>query len=406
MRCFILFFTLLMTTLPLRGMAEIEPDEHGSTLTLPETLGPHWVWLSDPIFRHSLLFDGDTGEHRGTVDATWSTSGRRPYVSRERGETYVVETVYARGHRGERRDFVTIYDSTTLAVRGEIEIPPTAADIGHGVGLATVLDGGRFLIVFNHDPANSVSVVDLEARRYVGEIVTAGCACVYPVGPHRFGTLCGDGTALLVDLDDTGRRARLARSEPFFDPVTDPLTEKGTRDGERWLFASFEGYLHEIDFSGDRPVRTARWSLFSDAERTDAWRIGGIQHLALHRATRRLYSLVHQGGPGTHKDAGTQIWVYDLEERQRVQIIDPPNLYPGFLRPQLDITRGGLLDWLLYLVLPNRGVHSVAVTQDDRPLLFVRHREIGATGVLDGMAGTHLRDLEETGLSGALLAVP
>jgi hypothetical protein len=48
----------------------------------------------------------------------------------------------------------------------------------------------------------------------------------------------------------------------------------------------------------------------------------------------------------------------------------------------------------------------VAVTQDANPLLFVRHADLGAVGVLDALSGEHLRDIEETGLSGATLVVP
>ena len=60
----------------------------------------------------------------------------------------------------------------------------------------------------------------------------------------------------------------------------------------------------------------------------------------------------------------------------------------------------------LSIVLPNFGVHSVAVTQDEEPLLFVRNNDVGAVGVIDALSGQHLRELEETGISGALLGVP
>ena len=178
------------------------------------------------------------------------------------------------------------------------------------------------------------------------------------------------------------------------------------RDGARWLFASFEGYLHEIDFAGERPVLAARWSLFDEQQRADSWRIGGNQHLALHVPTRRLYSVVHQGGKGTHKEAGKQIWVYDVAKRSRVQVIEPPGLRAIFLRRMMEIDPDSWTAWLLTWVIPNPGVHSVVVTQDDHPLLFVRHNETGAVGVLDAMSGKTLRYLEETGLGGSLMKVP
>jgi methylamine dehydrogenase heavy chain len=390
---------------PAGAEEDVPPDDVGRSLTLPAP-ADHWVWLNEPIFRHAMLFDGDSGEVLGVVDQLGSLTGRHPLVSRERGETYVMETFYSRGNRGDRRDFVTIYDSRNLEITGEVEIPPRTADVGHGLWLGAVLDGGRFLVVFNQEPANSVSVVDLETRRFVAEITTAGCALVYPAGPRRFGMLCGDGTALLVELDDDGRQKRLAASDRFFDVVEDPLTEKGVRNGDGWLFASFEGHLYEIDFSGGVPRAAEPWSLFTDAQRADSWRIGGLQHLALHRPTGRLYSVVHQGDKGTHKDAGSEIWVYDLKRRERIQVIEPPPLLGVFLRRMAGLEPGSWSAWLLETLIPSPGVHSVVVTPDDEPLLFVRHRETGAAGVYDARSGELLRYLEETGLGGALMVVP
>lgn len=386
--------------------AEITTDEIGTVMRLAPGHDPHRIWVADRLFRHSVLFDGDTGTALGMVDITWSLGGQPPCSSPERREIYVVEPVYSRGHRGERKDYVTIYDALTLSVVGEVELPTKSADVGHGVALATVLDDGRFLVIFNQTPATSVSIVDLETRRFSGEIQTAGCAMVYAAGPRSFGMLCGNGTALRVDLDDRGQLVAAVHSPSFFDPVADPVTEKGARDGSRWLFASFEGHLYEVEFSGPAPSAGEPWSLFTVEDRDDHWRVGGIQHLAVHRERRRLYSLVHQGGPGTHKESGSEIWVYDLRTRKRVQSIAVPKLLPGLLRPIIGISAGSSLDWVLRLVLPNLGAHSVVVTQDEQPLLFVRHNQTGVVGVVDATTGEHVRDLEESGISGGGMALP
>jgi len=221
------------------GRAAITPDEHGQVAVLPEKTGAHWLWVPDRVLRHASLFDGDSGRALGTLDGTFSLSGPVPLFSPKRGEIYIIDQVYSRGHRGELKDYLTIYDARTLAVRGEVEIPPRSSSIGHGYAVAAVLDDERFLVVFNQDPSNSVSVVDLETRTFVDEIVIGGCALVYPTGIRRFGTLCGNGTAIGVELDESGHQARATRSAKFFDVVQDPLTEKGVRDGTRWLFASF-----------------------------------------------------------------------------------------------------------------------------------------------------------------------
>jgi methylamine dehydrogenase heavy chain len=386
--------------------AQVPAERIGEVERLPAEMGAHWVWTSDQVLKKSALFDADSGRMLGMVNGGEGVSPLRPHVSRARREVYVVETVYSRGHRGERTDLVTIYDAETLSVKAEVRIPPRRADNGNGVSIAAVLPDDRFLVVFNQNPGMSVSVVDLGVRRFVAEIGTGGCALVLPVAPRRFGMLCGDGTALAITLDESGHEAGRVQSRPFFDATNDPLTEKGVGSGARWWFASFEGNLHEIDFSGPAPVAREPWSLFSDAEREAGWRIGGLQHLALHAPTGRLFSTVHQGEAGSHKDAGPEIWVYDLAARERTQRIEVTNLMVAFLRPRIGVEAGGFADWLLQALLPSPGADALAVTQDDAPLLLAGQRESGAVAVYDATTGEHLRDLEETGIGGGLLVVP
>jgi methylamine dehydrogenase heavy chain len=148
----------------------------------------------------------------------------------------------------------------------------------------------------------SLSLVDVQERRFVSEVSTPGCSLVFAAGPRRFFMLCANGAALTVTLDDAGQ-ATVARTEPFFDPQKDPLTEKAVRRGNEWLFVSFDGMVQPVDVSGTELRMGERWSLVDDADRTAGWRIGGGQHLAVHGASGRLFALVHQGGPDTHKQA-------------------------------------------------------------------------------------------------------
>ena len=386
--------------------ADLPGEEVGQVMRLPESVSDHWLWVPDRLLRHSILLDGDTGNMLGAIDSGVQITPTPPLWSRTRNEIYSVDTIYSRGHRGERHDLVVIYDSRTLEANGDVEIPPKTADTGPGIALVGLLDGERFLVVLNQSPGGSVSVVDVEARRMVAEIQTAGCAAVFPAGPTRFGMLCGDGTAITVHLKDNGELDRIARSASFFEVIADPITEKGARDGSTWWFASFGGLLYEVDFGGDAPAPKAPWPLFTSDEREDGWRIGGAQHLAYHRGTKRLYSVVHQGGAGSHKDPGAEIWVYDLAVRKKVDVFSAPNLIAAFLGPQAGFDATGTVGRILNFLLPNEGVHSIAVTQDSTPLLFMRHADLGAVGVLDALSGEHLRDIDETGLSGMLLVVP
>ena len=387
------------------GAAPASSAELPASPVLPDP-SPHWVWVSDRVFKNSLLFDADSGEVLGSLDGGRAIAPKPPLSSRSRGEIVSIDTFYTRGTRGERLDFATIYDAKTLAVKGEVPLPHPSGDSGTAAALTGILDGGRFVAVFSQFPLSVISIVDLDGPRYAGHVVTTGCYGVYPVAARRFATLCGDGTAMLIELDDAGGLARQTSSAPFFDAVDDPVFASAARDGSRWLFGSFGGRIHEVDFSGSEPSIAEPWSLVDDGERAAGWRPGGAQKFAFHRGSRRLYAVMHEGEPGSHKQAGNEIWVFDTDRRQRLDRITAPNTLISFIRPQIGLESGSWSEWLLGLAMPNQGVHSIAVTQDEAPLLFARFADFGSVAVLDALSGEHLRDLEQAGLSGVTLAVP
>jgi methylamine dehydrogenase heavy chain len=322
-----------------------------------------------------------------------------------RGRFYSADLAYSRGLRGERIDFVSIYDARTLAYEDEILLPTLAGQSNASLFYAELL-GERFLAVFNQFPDISVSIVDLAEKRFVEEVGIAGCAGIYPVDERHFATLCGDGTAALVALDESGRKAGLTPSERFFDPVADPVSMAGGRSGTRWTFVSFEGAVHTLEFGGGTPRVDAPWSLLDGADRREEWRPGGLQHVALHAPTGRLFVAMHQGGAGSHKQAGPEIWVFDLAEKRRVARFEPPNLTAAFVAGAARIEPGSFVETLMHWLLPSEGVHAIAVSQDDAPLLFARNSQLGAVAVIDAGTGETLRILGEAGLAGPTLRVP
>jgi methylamine dehydrogenase heavy chain len=368
--------------------------------------GPHRVWVSDRLWHHSALFDGDTAQVLGMVDGPYPTvTPKLPLHAHRRGEIYSVDLAYSRGDRGDRVDFITIYDDRTLSVTGEIVLPTHTGDANSSLTYTALLDGERFLATFNQFPIASVSISDMEKHRFVGEVTITGCAGVLPTGDRSFATLCGDGTVAAVSLDGDGHGRVTGHSEKFFDPVEDPVTMAGVRWGSRWVFASFEGQAHVVDFASGTPHAEPAWSLFSDAERSEHWRVGGLQHLALHAATGRLYSIVHHGERGSHKAPGQEIWVYDLAQHQRVGRFTLPNFMAAFASPQFGVKSGGWFHRTLQNWIPSDGAHSLVVTQDDAPLLFVRNAEVGVVAVLDAKTGEHLRNLEDAGIAGPSMGV-
>ena len=348
-----------------------ELPQRMTTAALPAEYEPHWVWVDDIAFGHMMdgrayLVDADSEKFLGTL----STGGffKKLELPTNTPEIYAAATFYTRVNRGERTDVVTVFDRQTLSPVDEIVIPPKRMTGAPTIAHSALTDDQRFMLVANLTPAQSVSVVDMQERKFVGEIATPGCTLVFPTGPRRFMSFCGDGSLLTVNLDAEGNDARQARSEPFFDPWQDPVSVKGVRVNDQWLFVSFDSQVHAVDIAGEEPRFLPTWSLLTDKDRRDSWRTGGIQMLAVHEKRGLLFTLMHRGGIETHKDPGNRVWVYDLATRERIRKIK---------------LKGAAT--------------SIQVTQDDDPLLLAAFIGMPKLTVYDPDTGEHLRSISQLG---------
>lgn len=87
---------------------------------------------------------------------------------------------------------------------------------------------------------------------------------------------------------------------------------------------------------------------------------------ALHRASGRLYSAVHRGERHGYQQPDSEIWVYDLAKRRRVQRIEAVD-----------------------------PVHSLEVSQDAEPLLYASFLGAPQVQVYDARRGSHRRRLRD-----------
>lgn len=375
-----LILVVSLIYLPAMAQASIEPEGLPEHETLPAVPNPHWVWVSDIVFHHmadgkAYLVDGDSGRFLGMLSTGMG------FVALELPSDYAMiyspETYFSRGTRGERTDVISFYDPRNLESSGEVIIPPKRFVSMPTLNHFALTDDDRFLIVYNFTPAQSVSVIDVEERRLVGETTTAGCALVLPSGDRRFEMMCGDGSLLTVTLNDKGEVTNKQRNPPFFDPKADPVTEKAVRWGDTWIFVSFNGDVYPVDVSGDQPKPGKSWSLFNEAEQGESWRPGGIQHLAVHEASGKLFSLVHRGGVDTHKEPGEDVWVYDLKKQKKIDEIELERIST-----------------------------SIQVSKDDSPLMFSIFIGVPILDVYDASSGKHLRSVNEIGFTPTLLQTP
>jgi methylamine dehydrogenase heavy chain len=319
--------------------------EHLKVEPLPPK-SPHWIYIYDAAFDNEIdarvhVFDGDSYRRLGQIDAGFTPS----FNLSPDGSTSVVATTYfARGSRGTRTDVVEFTDNRTLAVTHEIVLPPKRAETSPSQFAIAYSADSHFLYAAYVTPAASFGVLDPQAGKVLSEIDTAGCVLVIPSGPNRVSSLCESGRLLTVTLDAQGHEASRAMSEPFFDADKDPVFVQGITTTKGYAFLSFLGEVHEVDFSGAQPTFAPVWSLVSSAER-GKWRPGAEQVGAIQRDMHRLYVPMHQGGEGTHKDGGTEIWVYDLNTHQRLA--------------RWPVRSAGLAPVL-----------AIAVSQDDAALVF------------------------------------
>ena len=344
------------------------PAEHLTVAHLPAR-SPHWVFVYDNAFANEIdarvhLYDGDSYRRLGQIDAGF-TPGMT--LSPDASTTAIATTYFARGSRGTRTDVVEFTDNTTLAVAHEIVLPAKRAQTLPSIFNVAYSSDAHFLYVSYVTPAASFGVLDPAQGKVLAEIDTAGCVLVIPSGPNRVSSICESGRLLSVTLTADGREGSRAMSAQFFDADQDPVFVQGIPSANGFVFLSFLGEVHEVDLSGGQPAFAPPWSLVSGTEKGQ-WRPGGDQVGAIHLGLNRLYVQMHRGGEGSHKQPGSEIWVFDLASHRRIA--------------RWSLQKSGV-----------EPAQVVQVTRDSAPLLFAS-TAAGDLAVFDARDG-RLRHLEK-----------
>lgn len=361
---------------PAATPAPVLESEEAFVHKLPAA-SPHWSYIRGGFDSGGTrIFNGDTGKMLGMINTSkWSDLGLDPTGKFH----YVSETIWTKVLRGTRQDLVAVYDPVTLDLVAEIPMPGRLL-IGSRINNFVISDDGKTGYIYNLSPASSVNVVDFAKRKFVQTVELPGCASLLPNPGVGFSALCGDGTLATVAL--SGKTPTVTHTAPFFSATNDPIFDnfaynRGTSEA---TFVSYTGLIYQAKIAAT-PVVAAPWSIqaaaglrVGETKPLDInWLPGGRQPMALHRATGRLYVLMHKGEYWSHKDPGTEIWVVDLAARKVVRRV--PLKKPA---------------------------ENIEVTQDDKPLLFINGDE-DATRVLDATSYEQKFDIEHAG--GGLIAV-
>jgi methylamine dehydrogenase heavy chain len=354
---------LFLMTAPGALAADLEP-ELGSVETMA-TPGDHW-FMTIGFMGGGNIFDADTGEMKGRVRVSDYTSA--VHLDRDRGMIYVPATYYSRGTYGERTDLLVFNDVENLAPVAEVEVPEKLAVVFHRAVINPI--GDRFVGLYNMTPAMSVSIVDVEKKAFVTEISTAGCGFIYPLTGRRFMQLCGDGTVQVIDLNGDGEESARKRSRSFFDIDVDPVFDLALEKPDGWLLISFDGKVFEVTVDGKDIEVSRPWSLVTDEEAEEGWRVGGDQPFAYNAETGLLFTLMHQGGPDTHEHPGTEVWAFNTATERR-----------GY-RIELEEPSG-----------------VIEVSRDADPLLYIGGGFPSSVQVRKASTGRLLHVIPETGLT-------
>ena len=304
----------------------IEPT--GIIETLPAAYPPSWFLVQDAGFFHMsdgkvYVIDTAADTLASQVKGTFNVSMIGNITqSPERGEIYAAETFHTRGSRGDRIDVLTVFDQTTLAPKGEVILPKGKRFMGMPERYALlIMDNGRWLGVANFSPATSVTLIDLDTRKIVGEIPTPGCVLVYPTGTRGFSSLCADGRFLSTELAADGSVAKQTRTDVFFNSDTTPIFEHPAVIGSTAFFPSIAGLVYPVDIGGPVAKVGEPWNLVPEAERAQKWAPAGIG-LIDKDDQGRFYIIMHPDAKdGSYQGGGPEVWVFDAAAKKRVQRI-------------------------------------------------------------------------------------
>jgi methylamine dehydrogenase heavy chain len=335
------------------------------------------------------IFDGDNGKMEGNIP-----SGYIPNlaIAPDNSQLYVAETYWNHGARGKREDLVSIYDAKTLNLVKEITLPGRALVLKKQNFDISALGSRAYVYIMM--PVSSVVWVDLKKQQVGGTVEIPGCALVFPWGEQGFSSLCGDGSLASVVVPASGP-AKISHTKPFFDAGNDPIFDNGFVDRAtgKAIFVSYTGLVYEAKLGADATVsppwsiqKAAGYAAAGTGVQELAWRPGGSEMAAYHKASGKLFVLMHPGNYWTHKHGGTEVWVLDTKSHALVSRF-----------PLRAVPSSGLGDDAVPFY------SNIGVSQDAKPLLYLLNEE-GNDVVLDATTGEQLRKIEFAG--GNTVSVP
>ena len=359
---------------PRTHLPELTPETPGGVKILPAHYPAHWVLVHDAAFFHMLegrmiVIDpqADTlaGQYKGMFNISFMGNFAQATT---RPEMYATEIFYTRGTRGQRADVLTIIDKATLKPVGEVVLPGDKSFRGMPERYAvTLIDQEKLLLVFDLNPATSVTVIDIIKRKIVNEVEIPGCSLIFPTGARGFSSICSNGGVLTTRLDAQGKVISQQRLEPFFSVADAPIFERPAIIAGVAYFPDFLGDIHPLDLKGEVAAPGPPWSLVTAEERKDGWRPSGVGIIDTDQAGNFYLIMQANGHEGSQGEGGAEVWVVNAKTKQRLRRIK----------------------------LHTQGL-SLGVTREPQPLLVVTNTDMNLD-VYRADNGTYIRTISGFG---------
>ena len=352
----------------------LKPEIPGAVNSLPAKYPFHWIMVHDAAFMHMLegrmiVIDADADTEAGQYKGMFNISFMGNFAqATTRPELYATEIFYTRGTRGKRSDVLTIFDKRSLKAIGEVVLPGDKSFRGMPERYAvTLIDDEKLLLVFDLNPATSVTVIDIVNRKILNEVSIPGCSLIYPTGKRGFSSICSNGGILTTQLDPAGKVLSQKRLDPFFSVADAPVFERPAIIGGIAYFPDFMGDIHPVDLSGEVAKPGKSWSLVTAEERKSGWRPSGIGIIDTDTAGNFYVIMQADGHFGSQGEGGREVWVVNPKTKKRLHRIK----------------------------LQNHGL-SLGVTKDQDPLLVVTNADMNLD-VYRAKNGSYIRTISGFG---------
>lgn len=331
------------------------------------------VYVNDSAHFASLtqqfVIDTEAGRVIAMTDSGFLPN---PVVSDD-GSVYAqVSTTYSRISRGEREDYVEVFDPVTFKPVADITLPVEAHRflVGTYPWMSALTPDSKTLLYYQFSPAPAVGVVDLEGKAFRRMLEVPDCYHIFPTAADNFFMHCRDGSLARVQFDAASDAEPQVTHSEVFHPEDEYVVNHPaySQKSGRLVWPTYEGKIYQFDLaSGEAKALNTIEGLTAE-ERADNWRPGGWQLVAYHRPSNQIYMLVDQRAEWTHKTPSRHVVVIDAETGERIA------------KHEL-----------------GHDIDSVAVSQDDDPLLYGLSTGAKTLYIYDAETGEELRSVNQLG---------